>query len=44
MYLVFSVGNIKEIFQSVDENKDGSLNAGELQRIRIRKNRPPPEQ
>ena len=33
MYLVFSVGNMKEIFHSVDENKDGSLNPGELQRM-----------
>ena len=23
LYLVFSVGNMKEIFHSVDENKDG---------------------
>ena len=33
MYLVFSVGNMKEIFHSVDENKDGRLNPGELQRM-----------
>ena len=30
---MFSVGNMKEIFHSVDENKDGSLNPGELQRM-----------
>ena len=33
MYLVFSVGNMKEIFHSVDENKDGRLNPGALQRM-----------